>query len=263
MTKLSAKGDLEVLGWNPRHWEPFFYWARALGAEYYDPTRRQVRYNNPAFVDFVTKTQAFTQKIGFDKISAWSEGINNQFKQDPFVVEKAAIITSQGDWFVSNIRSGNKALEGNYGVTYVPSPIGKKTILGYTHTQSIPKGTKTAAAAWDFIDYACGSEEVAEYAYRASGSVAPYIPWRSKQDWTAADKLPYTDWFLNTLKDADYSGPEEYPELAGMLGTEMETRARSAYDAVLAGQLKPVEALDRMDKEIQPLLDQAIKQYKL
>jgi len=263
MTKFGSDGSLEVLGWNPRHWDPFFYWARALGAEYYDSTRRELRYNNPEFLDFVTKTQAFTQEIGFDKISAWSEGINNQFNQDPFVVEKVAVITSQGDWFVSNIRSGNPELEGNYGVNYVPSPIGQKTILGYTHVMVIPKDSKLSGPAWDFLDWACGSEEVAQYSYTASGSVAPYIPWRAKQDWTAADKLPFTSWFINTLNDADYSGPEEYPELAGMLGQEMQNRAGSAYEATLAGQLTPSEMLDRLDEEIQPLLDQAIKQYNL
>lgn len=264
MTKVGSDGNLEVLGWNSRHGEPFFYWARALGAEYYDATRRQLHYNNPAFLDFITKTQAYTKELGFDKISAWSDGINNQFNQSPFVVEKAAIVTTAGDWFVSDIRAGNPELEGHYGVTYVPSPIGQKTILGYTHTLTIPKGNpNTVGTAWDFIDYACGSEEVAEYAYKVSGSVAPYIPWREKQDWTGEEMLPFTDWFLNTLNDADYSGPEEYPDLAGMLGMEMETRANSAYEATLAGQLTPAEMLDRMDQEIQPLLDQAIKQYNL
>ena len=263
MTKLNDSGDLDVLGWNSRHYEAFPYWAHALGAEYYDSARRQLHYNNPGFLDYLTRSADYTAKIGFDKISAWSDGINNS-KQDPFVVEKVAIITSAGDWFVSDIRSGNKDLEGHYGVTYIPSPIGKKTILGYTHTQTIPKGNpQTVATAWDFIDFACGSEEVAQYAYEVSGSVAPYIPWRDKQDWKSADKLPFTDWFLNTLTDADYSGPEEYPELAGLLGMEMETRARSAQEAVLAGQLKPEDALDRMDKEIQPLLDQALKQYNM
>ncbi len=262
LTKFDSKGQIEILGYAITDYQPLHYWGRALGVEWYDPVRRQVRYNQPAFLEFLNKRLAYIQKIGWDKIAAWSDALT-QAKQNPFVYEKTAITTSHGDWFVSNIRSGNPKLEGRYGVTYVPSPIGKRTILGYTHTMCIPKGSKEKEAAWAFVDWACGSEEVCEKAYKETGSVAPWLPWRSKQKWDAPDKLPFTAWFLNTLQEADYSGPEDYPDLIGMIGVEAQTRIQSAEQAIWTGQLKPAEALQRLDAEIQPLVDQAIKQYNL
>jgi multiple sugar transport system substrate-binding protein len=262
LTEFDSAGQVEVLGYNPTDYGPLNYWGKALGVEWYDPVRRQVHYNQPAFLDFLTSRAEFIRKIGWDKLAAWKDALS-QAKQDAFVFEKQAIVTSHGDWYVSGIRSGNPELEGRYSVTYIPSTVGKKTILGYTHTLCIPKGSREKDAAWEFIDWACGSDEVCEKSYQDSGSVAPWLPWRARQDWDAPDKLPFTGWFIRTLQEADYAGPEDYPDLVGMLGREPELRIRSAEEAIWAGQLSPAEALQRLDRELQPLIDQAIKQYNL
>ena len=262
LTKFDNKGQLQILGYNPTGYQPLHYWAKALGVEHYDPVRRQVHYNQPAFLDFLTKRLAYVQKIGWDKIAAWTDAFS-QAKQDPFIAEQQAIVTGNGDWAVSGIRSSNPQLEGRYGITYIPSSVGKKTIVAYLHTLCIPKDSKEKETAWAFVDWACGSEEVCEKAYKETGSMAPWLPWRAKQDWNAPDKLPFAAWCIKSMEEGDYAGPEDYPELIGMIGTEADLRIQSAEQAIWTGQLKPAEALQRLDAEIQPLIDQAIKQYNL
>ena len=74
---------------------------------------------------------------------------------------------------------------------------------------------------------------------------------------------PFTAWFINTLTDADYAGPELDPEVLGMLSSEPQRRYQSAVEAVFTGELEPAEALQRLDEELQPMLDEAIRLYNL
>ena len=261
LTTYNDAGEIEILGYNPMDYGPLNYWAPGLGADYYDPVHRRFEHNQPALLDWLTKMSDFVDKIGFDTVAAWSEGVRSMTGADPFISGKQGIVVSHGDWYPGTIQNQNPDLEGQYAVTYQPSPADITAILSYTHTLSIPKGTPNPQKAWEFVDWACGSDEVCQKSYDDSASVAPWKPWRDKQDWNAPGMKPFTEWFLNTITDADYAGPEYDPELLGLLSSEPQRRYQSAVEAVFTGELEPEEALVRLDDELQPMLDEAIRLY--
>ena len=72
---------------------------------------------------------------------------------------------------------------------------------------------------------------------------------------------PFTQWFIDTIENADDASPEAPPELMGLLGREYRDRLQSAVQAVLIGELTAAESLKVLDEELQQLIDRALEQY--
>lgn len=86
----------------------------------------------------------------------------------------------------------------------------------------------------------------------------PWKPWRDKNDWS---QMPYAQWFVDHFQTADLLAPPLHPEVFGLIGSEFYNRMDPAVEEVMLGTMKPAEALQRAQDELQPILDKAVKQY--
>jgi len=50
-------------------------------------------------------------------------------------------------------------------------------------------------------------------------------------------------------------------EVRGFIGRERDNRHASVRDAILLGELDPRERLRRLDEELQPIIDEAIRRH--
>lgn len=168
---------------------------------------------------------------------------NNPTSQVPYITQKVAMWVS-GDWVLAQMAKYVPNI--NYGVTYIPVPQKGDQPSTWSGGWSvvIPKGAKNPQQAFDFMSWWTGP--VGEKMYTVGTTHLPaYKPLMDDLSLYKGKHL-----FFRQLMTISHSRP---PLPVGALYWDALT---TAQNAVVLNQQTPEEALQQVDNQVQPQLQQ-------
>lgn len=157
INKADSSGAYTQLGFVPWFNQGWHYtWGWAFGGSFYDAKACKVTPDNAGVAAGYQFLYDWAKNLDPQKVQTFLSTYapaNYPPAQDPFVTGKLAMIVT-GDWFLQTMKE--YAPNVDYGVTYIPTPDGKKTTWAGGWSMVIPKGSKQSAAAWQFLKYIAG-----------------------------------------------------------------------------------------------------------
>ncbi|MBF6595540.1 MAG: ABC transporter substrate-binding protein [Thermaceae bacterium] len=158
INKTDSSGAYTQLGFIPWFNQGWHYtWGWAFGGSFYDAKTCKVTPDNPGVVAGFQFLYDWAKNLDPQKVQTFLSTYappNYPPAQDPFVTGKLAMIVT-GDWFLETMKQ--YAPNVDYGITYIPTPDGKKTTWAGGWSMVVPKGAKQPAAAWEFLKYIAGA----------------------------------------------------------------------------------------------------------
>jgi multiple sugar transport system substrate-binding protein len=242
-------GKLTRIGYLPLDiWGGFINFSYPFGASFYNEATKKVTADHPKAVEALKWMVDYYKEVGgAEAILAFTQGFGAA-TQDPFMSGQLAMKFSH-NWYMTQIYKFAPKLE--YGVAPLPIPgkpaPNKWAMLGLDSI-CIPKGTKHPEEAWEFTKWMItkGTEKWASIQVINS----QWIP--SKIEW--GDYVPKEAFeiYLDSIKKARIA-----PRIPvyGLL----DQRVAANVDLAIRGKVDPVEALKKINEEVQPELDKAWK----
>ena len=251
-TVFDDAGNIDVLGWSPE--TVLEIWSHPMDVSWYDPVRRKFHIYQEAFVKLWKQFKAYSDELGgFEKIGGWGAA---NVGQTGMFTEKLVFYQGQ-TWVPGNILQNAPEVWPHWRHDFLPSAKGLKTIQTAGHMLAIPREAPDPDASWPLIEFFCASMEAGNLFWDLLGGCYPWKPWQEKTDFSAR---PQFQWYMNAPSLADIVSPRWPREVCAYVGNPLGLE-NSAFEAVLTGQLEVEEALERLEKETQALLDQAVAEY--
>lgn len=248
INKTDSSGAYTQLGFIPWFNQGWHYtWGWAFGGKFYDAKACKVTPNDSGVV------------AGFQFLYDWAKGLDPQKvqsfvstyappnypdAQDPFVTGKLAMVVT-GDWFLATLAKNAPSMD--YGVTYIPTPDGKKTTWAGGWSMVIPKGAKQSAGAWEFLKYIAGAP--GQRIYTKQSAHLPTLK-ALLNDNTLYEKNHL--FFKNLLPSANSRPPLP---VGGLYWDELTT----AMNKMTLNQAEPKAALDEAASRVNAQLEQFCK----
>jgi len=242
-------GKLTRIGYLPLDiWGGFINFSYPFGASFYNEATKKITADHPRAVDALKWMVDYYNTVGgAEAILAFTQGFGAA-TQDPFMSGQLAMKFTHS-WYITQIHQFAPKLE--YGVAPLPIPgkpaSNKWAMLG-ADAICIPKGTKHPEEAWEFTKWMItkGTEKWASI--QAINS--QWIP--AKVDW--GDYVPKGAFeiYLDSIKKARIA-----PRIPvyGLLSQ----RISANVDLAIRGKVTPIEALRKVNEEVQSELDKAWK----
>ncbi len=157
LTTFNADGSIKTLGFNPLMG---FYenlaaqWGPITGATWMKDGKSAIA-DNPAWTDLMTWQKGFVDKIGYDKLKAFSAGAGDEFSASNAFQTGQVAMLFDGEWRVAFIEDQTPDLP----YATAPFPVGDKYTDLYggglinTPVIGISKNAKNPEAAWALIKY--------------------------------------------------------------------------------------------------------------
>ncbi len=155
--------------------------------------------------------------------------------QDPFITGRQAIVVT-GDWFIGLLKE--YAPKMNYGITYIPSPTGKKSTWAGGWSMTMPKGAKNPENAYKLMKYMTGP--VGQRLYTKSTQHLPTLKALVGEENLYTERHKF---FKNMLPFA--SSRPALP-VGGLFWDQLS----SAMDKVTLNAATPQEALQEVDAKV-------------
>lgn len=156
--KTDSSGAYTQVGFIPWFNQGWHYtWGWAFGGKFYDSAACKVTPTDPGVVAGFQFLYDWAKRMDPKKVQAFISTYappNYPDSQDPFVTGKLAMVVT-GDWFLATL--AKNAPNADWGITYIPTPDGKKTTWAGGWSMVIPKGAKQSAAAYEFLKYIAGA----------------------------------------------------------------------------------------------------------
>ena len=243
-----------ILSGQDRHPATMCY---CFGGSIYSDDLRQVTPDDEANIEALTWMRQFYEKYGADEIRRWQESVNMgaDAPTNPFYTGDLSMVVN-GEWIPSFVERLQGDMEVNVGVTYMPYPASKPAVKGTMTANSnplvIPTDAKNPDAAFKFIEFISRPENSGEMCttvgnaspvkegipIQLAGVTSPLYRWLLEVAWTEGNVKSMT---LNTPVGARYMDA-----------------FRLAREEVLEDGRDPLEAMEAVKDEIQPLLDKAL-----
>lgn len=157
LTTYKADGSIEKLGFNPLIG---FYennpaqWTFFTGASWMKNDKSTIA-DDPAWEELMTWQKGFIDKIGYDKLKAFTAGLGDEWSGDQAFQTGQVAMTMDGEWRVAFIEDQKPDL--NYGTAPFPTGDNHSDIYGGGYSSGdilgIAKGSANPEAAWALIKY--------------------------------------------------------------------------------------------------------------
>lgn len=259
LTKRQDNGDIDRLGFLPEEGTSWL-WGTAFGGDFYDPAANKITANDPGIVAAMTWYQSYAEKYDPGNLAAFSDGLASERAQslDPLLAGNYSMQIS-GPWKLGDIKNFGEGFQ----YVVVPPPVAD-TEVGQANwiwgdIQIIPKGTKDAAAAAEFVQFTAGVNDPEGYAKRVTWGNRPInIPVSSSvlqepSFQEVVNNFPGFQEFIDSLFNAKKVGsPPVMPTAA-----YYSDRLTSTVESLMLLESEPQSALDSLTKDVQKELDRA------
>lgn len=140
-------------------------WGVVFGGSFYDEQQKQVTAADPANVEALQWMASYRERFGGDVLAAFRQADQSlPGKTFPLLAERYAIVLD-GQWRVRDIRAARAAdqaagiVPDEFGVWPLPAPAGRRPAAeGWVNGNLflIPRGTRQASGAWEFMKFWSG-----------------------------------------------------------------------------------------------------------
>jgi len=222
---------------------PIYTWGWSFGGDFYDAKNNVLTIATPENIAAIQWEVDYAKKSGGKDFVNYASGLGTG-AEDPFVTGQVAMCV-RGNFNLADFK--RYAPDLDYGVTPIPSLKKGENITwcgGWGWT--IPKGTKNAEAAFDFINFAA-SEECNEVMAQISGSLSPY---KGVSEKVFAGDPKYTV-FIDMLKVARVR-----PSVP--VGQQLWSEFNTLLEAALIGEGDPAQMMKALDEK----MNTELKKYK-
>lgn len=241
-------GNLESIGIIP--WNQYgsansvFTWGWAFGGKFYDDKTQTVTANDPKVVKALEWMVGYAKRLGITRIasttSGWGADANSPLNTGQLAMACVHISTAkQIKKYAPNIEFGIAPLPG-----MPDGEIGSSWVGGWS--LAIPKGSRHADAAWDFLHWICCTKEGTNAVAECTGLLPGY---RKSPAIAKVKRDPRLSMFVQILEDTKHQRPV-MPAQAFYMGA-----LDRAVDRALYNKQTPKEALDQATRETQAELD--------
>ncbi|MCL4515680.1 MAG: ABC transporter substrate-binding protein [Firmicutes bacterium] len=251
LTVRDKDGKIAQIGFLPDFpWGHFDLYGPAFGGSFYDARNKKITANDAEIVRALEWEQGFYKKYDVKSISTFKSGFGAYATGNyAFYTGKVAMVV-EGEWQAAFIPKFAPKL--NWGAAPFPSPKDKPGAYGATTTVGsllvIPKGSKHASEAWEFIRWMEQPRNAGKFA-AALHNVPAFKSLADDPEFTTDANFRV---FMRLLGSANARHWPQIP-VANMYATEIG----SAEEAVVLGKKPAKEALDEVTRKIQAALDKA------
>ena len=158
LTTYNADGTIKTLGFNP--FMGFYENAAAhygplAGAKWLDSKGKSVIGSDPAWNELMKWQKAFVDKIGYDKLNAFTAGLGQEFSADNAFQTGQVAMNMDGEYRSAFI--GDQAPNLDYGTAPMPTADDHTDLYGGGYITGniagISKGSKNPELAWALLKY--------------------------------------------------------------------------------------------------------------
>jgi multiple sugar transport system substrate-binding protein len=228
-----------------------------FGGSIYSDDFREVTPDDEANIEALTWMRQFYEEYGADEIRRWQESMNWGADAPTYPLYGGDLgMLVMGEWIPSFVEQLQEEIDVNVGVAYMPYPASKPAVKGTMTANSnpmvIPTDAQNPDAGFQFIEFISRPENSGEMCItvgnaspvkaglevQLAGVTSPLYKWLLEVAWTEGNVRPLT------------------------LNTPVGARYRDAFDLakeeVLEDGRDPLEAMQSVKDEIQPLLNEAL-----
>lgn len=252
-------GDtIERMGYLPNEpvwWD--YYWGIYWGNDLYDENTGYFHIDTPQQRAAYSWYQSYPKKYNVKDMQTFSSGFG-QFNspQNAFINGKVSMIV-QGPFFAKFIQLNNPALEGRYGVTFVPLPqsLNKPAgsiSFGDLDCWVVPVGAKHKSAALEFLRFMT-RQDVMEDLCTAHAKPSPLM--KVSPEFLRRSPNPFIDVFEKALLA---------PEIAIMPQSPIWERVQAEINAGVANMWRDPEKypVDQTLVQLQATADGYVREYQ-
>ena len=221
-----------------------FTWGWAFGGDFYDPKTGRVTAENPRVVKAMEWMTTWAKKYDVTRVNAFSSGFGSR-EQNPLYTGQVAMTLLH----ISGLEEIKQyAPNLDYGLGCIPAPTDGERHSSWVGgwCMAIPKGSRRADEAWEFISWCCRDPKGTAAAGRIQGLFPGYV--KSPYFDTIKGKPGYGQ-FLEIMKECRHQRPVMPAQAFYM------TALGRAVDFAIYGRMTPKEALAQATKETQAELD--------
>ena len=245
MTTFNNDGSIKTLGFNPlMGWaeNAAAHYGPSAGAEWLDADGKSAVSSSPGWTELMTWQKGFVDKIGYDKLNAFTAGLGQEFAADnPFHTGQVAM-NLDGEWRVAFLKDQKPDLD--YGTAPFPTADDHTDLYGGGYITGniagIGKGSKNPELAWALLKYLTTDTDAIVQLANGLGNV----PTTKDALASPALKLPEQfGTFLKVMVDPHSATTPPSPVGAGYQQTfnDFWTKYQSGQVSDLAGGLKKVD----------------------
>lgn len=158
LTTYNPDGSIKTLGFDPLMGfyenQPVNY-TGVIGGKWMSDDGTKSALNNKAWKDLATWQKGFIDKIGYDKLKAFTAGVGDEWSADNAFQTGQVAMNMDGEWRVAFI--ADQAPKLNYGTAPFPVADGYEDIYGGGYTTGtiagIAKGSQHPDLAWALLKY--------------------------------------------------------------------------------------------------------------
>ncbi|MCE5198108.1 MAG: ABC transporter substrate-binding protein [Armatimonadota bacterium] len=248
--KLTVKKDGRIVRMGIVPWGQYgtanslFTWGWAFKGRFYNDKTHKVTLNDPGVFRAFAWMVNYAKKFDVTKINAFSSGFGSR-DQDPFYTGQIAMKCMHISC-IEDIKQYAPNLD--YGVAGMPAPKGGELNSSWIGgwCLAIPKGSKKADAAWEFIRWCCHDPKGTSIVGRTQGMLPGY---RKSPYFKEVENKPIYCEFVKILKQCRHQRPV-MPAMSFYSGA-----IEKATDYALYGRKTPKQALDDATRDTQIELD--------
>jgi len=228
-------------------------WAYVFGGRWYDPSTGKITANDPHNVEALRWMASYSKKYDIRRMQGFESTFgSDQSVSGPFFVGKKAMWQT-GEWVDQYVKRYAEHL--NWGYFPLPYPPGGRpnamSLGGSVFV--IPAACKHKKEAWEFLNWICGPEAVADFC-EGIGNVPPL---RAVAESPRFIKKPLFAFAGNLISSKNAFGAPQMP----IWPTYKQEIARAEDFAVYGGQ-DPKKLLDAIQKKMEMELADAMEGRK-
>jgi len=250
MTKRDSRGRIVKAGFMPS--EPGWWnwgWGCVFGGKLWDGKSR-ITANCPENIRAFEWIRSYSVKYGANDLQTFRSGFGNfSSPQNAFLAEQVAM-EIQGVWMHNFIAMYAPKLD--WAAAPFPYPADRPDLANHTFVDEdvlvIPRGARHPREAFEFVAYV-QSQEGMELLCMGQRKHTPLIK-VSDRFWKTHPN-PYVKLFARLANSSTAIAPPKLP-----LWPEYGAELNNAYDQVALLKMSPKQALDAVQKRMQPKLDQ-------
>ncbi|MFJ3391777.1 ABC transporter substrate-binding protein [Leifsonia aquatica] len=158
LTTFNADGSIKTLGFNPTmgwYENSAAHYGPAAGAEWLKDDGTSAISSSPGWSELIQWQKAYVDKIGWDKLNAFTSGLGQEFSADNAFQTGQVAMNFDGEYRTAFIADQAKGL--NYGTAPFPTADDHTDLYGGGYITGniigISKGSKQPELAWALLKY--------------------------------------------------------------------------------------------------------------
>ncbi|OJX74119.1 ABC transporter substrate-binding protein [Leifsonia sp. 71-9] len=158
LTTFNADGSIKTLGFNPTmgwYENSAAHYGPAAGAKWLKDDGTSAISSNPGWSELIQWQKAFVDKIGWDKLNAFTSGLGQEFSADNAFQTGQVAMNMDGEYRTAFIADQAKGLD--YGTAPFPTADDHTDLYGGGYITGniigISKGSKQPELAWALLKY--------------------------------------------------------------------------------------------------------------